>query len=117
MTARFPTLALAVLLASACAADEPADQLDMAPTPTLSLETGEVMVFGNHAVARGLYTVTTTPPGGTPTSLAGNGGSRSRSTMSARSRSRPAGRSTAVGGSSRAPATAGPSRSTASSCT
>jgi uncharacterized protein (TIGR02246 family) len=137
MTARFPTLALAALLASACAADEPADQLadepaagptaadeaaleqiradyvthynahhasvvadmfadsafglwangsvtmgrpailasleqDMAGTPSLSLETGDVMVFGDHAVARGLYTVTTTPPGGTPMSLAGN---------------------------------------------
>ncbi|MGK2962280.1 MAG: YybH family protein [Gemmatimonadaceae bacterium] len=131
MTARFPSLALAVLLAAGCTADVPADQQGedaaavaaieqiradyvthynahhasviaemfadsavslnadgsvemgrpaiqasleeaMKGAPTLDLKSGEVMVFGNHAVGRGTYTVTTTPPGGSAMSLAGS---------------------------------------------
>jgi ketosteroid isomerase-like protein len=47
-------------------------EADMAMSPTLSLNTAETMVFGDHAVARGEFTVNFTPQGGGPTSLAGN---------------------------------------------
>ncbi|HEX6308546.1 MAG TPA: nuclear transport factor 2 family protein [Longimicrobiales bacterium] len=45
---------------------------DMEATPTLTLETGDVMVFGDNAVARGSYTVNLTPPGAAPVALSGS---------------------------------------------
>ena len=45
---------------------------DMAASPTLALETGDVLVFGDHAVARGAYNVSLTPPGATALTLAGS---------------------------------------------
>lgn len=47
-------------------------EADMAGSPTLSLETGDVMVFGDHAVARGSYSVSLTPEGAGALSLAGS---------------------------------------------
>ncbi|MEX2283192.1 MAG: DUF4440 domain-containing protein [Gemmatimonadota bacterium] len=48
-------------------------EADMAASPTLGLETGEVMIFGDNAVGRGSYNVSMTPPGATaPVTIAGN---------------------------------------------
>jgi len=47
-------------------------QAEMAASPTLGVTTGETMVFGDHALARGTYTVNLTPEGGTATTVAGN---------------------------------------------
>ena len=48
-------------------------EADMAATPTLGLETGDIMVFGDNGVSRGSYNVSLTPPGATaPISFAGN---------------------------------------------
>lgn len=44
----------------------------MAGSPTLSLATGEIMVMGDAAVARGLYTVDVTPEGAAAMTLAGS---------------------------------------------
>ncbi|MFQ5678774.1 MAG: YybH family protein [Gemmatimonadota bacterium] len=44
----------------------------MAMSPTLSLETGDVMVFDNGAVARGAYGVEVTPEGTEPISFSGH---------------------------------------------
>jgi uncharacterized protein (TIGR02246 family) len=45
---------------------------EMASAPTLGLQTGDVMVFGDYAVSRGTYDVTFTPPGATAITLAGS---------------------------------------------
>lgn len=47
-------------------------QQEMAGSPTVGIETGDIMVFGDNAVARGSYTVNVTAPDSTPISLAGN---------------------------------------------
>jgi uncharacterized protein (TIGR02246 family) len=44
----------------------------MAGSPSLTLTSGGNMVFGDYAVSRGEYSVTSTPPGGTAATLAGN---------------------------------------------
>ena len=46
---------------------------DMAASPTLTIDPGEVMVFGEYAVGHGTYGVSLTPPGApAPTSLGGH---------------------------------------------
>ena len=47
-------------------------EVDMAGSPTLSLTTAETRVMGDAAVARGTYSVSTTPEGGTAMTLTGN---------------------------------------------
>ncbi len=47
-------------------------EADMAGTPNLSINTAETMVLGDYAVARGTYSVTTTPPEGEAMTLTGN---------------------------------------------
>jgi uncharacterized protein (TIGR02246 family) len=44
----------------------------MAASPTLDLRTDEIMVFGEHAVARGNYSVSLAPEGAEPVALAGS---------------------------------------------
>ena len=47
-------------------------EADMAGTPTLDLSTGDVMVLGDNAVARGSYSVNMTPQGAAAVTLTGN---------------------------------------------
>lgn len=47
-------------------------EADMAGKPTLDLTTGDMMVFGDNAVARGGYSVIVTPEGASAMTLAGN---------------------------------------------
>jgi uncharacterized protein (TIGR02246 family) len=47
-------------------------EADMAGTPTLDLTTGDIMVLGDNAVARGGYSVNVTPAGAAAMTLAGN---------------------------------------------
>lgn len=49
-------------------------QRELAASPTLSIDTGEVMVFGDHAVTRGGYTVTmpAAKAGSSPVSVSGS---------------------------------------------
>jgi ketosteroid isomerase-like protein len=48
-------------------------EAELVGKPTLGIETGDIMVFGDNAVARGAYTVSATPPGApAPINFAGN---------------------------------------------
>jgi uncharacterized protein (TIGR02246 family) len=47
-------------------------EADMASSPTLDLQTDDVMVFGDNAVARGSYSVNLSPAGADPVTLTGN---------------------------------------------
>lgn len=47
-------------------------EADMAASPTISLTSAEVQVFGDNAVGRGEYTVNLTPPGAAAITLTGN---------------------------------------------
>lgn len=45
---------------------------DMAGSPTVNIDPGEVMVFGDNAVGHGTYSVSATPPGAPALSLSGH---------------------------------------------